>query len=203
MNNSLVRQFKWILAAALTLACAAQAATVSYSVNALGGDLWRYNYTLDNTAGAAAFDEFTVYFDLPGVSALVGFTSPAGWDSLIVQPDTNLPDAGYFDALHLAGAVAPGSTAAGFSVDFLVAPGQTPGAQRFDLVTSANSQPVFSGITSAVPEPGSGALMLAGLAGVAGWGWARLHLRARLQSRRAVAPLAQPGTGAHHLGAAA
>lgn len=191
MKISLVNQSRWLLVMALAGASATQATTIVYSVNALGADMWRYTYTLDNTAGAVAFDEFTVYFDLPNVSALVGFTSPAGWDSLIVQPDPNLPDAGFFDALHLAGPVAPGSTVAGFSVDFSYATGQTPGAQRFELVTSASSQTVFSGITSVVPEPGSYALMLAGLGGLAGWQRARW--------RRAITPLAQPGAGADHL----
>ena len=191
MKITLGNKSKWLLVIALAGASSAQAASIVYSVNALGGDLWRYTYTLDNTAGAVAFDEFTVYFDLPNVSALVGFTSSAGWDSLIVQPDPNLPDAGFFDALHLAGAVAPGSTVAGFSDDFSYATGQTPGAQRFELVTSATSQTVFSGNTSAVPEPGSYALMLAGLGGLAGWQRARW--------RRAITPLAQPGAGADHL----
>lgn len=191
MKISLVNQSRWLLVMALAGASATQATTIVYSVNALGADMWRYTYTLDNTAGAVAFDEFTVYFDLPNVSALVGFTSPAGWDSLIVQPDPNLPDAGFFDALHLAGPVAPGSTVAGFSVDFSYASGQTPGAQRFELVSSASSQTVFSGITSVVPEPGSYALMLAGLGGLAGWQRARW--------RRAITPLAQPGAGADHL----
>ena len=191
MKISLLNQSRWLLVMALAGASATQATTIVYSVNALGADMWRYTYTLDNTAGAVAFDEFTVYFDLPNVSALVGFTSSAGWDSLIVQPDPNLPDAGFFDALHLAGAVAPGSTVAGFSVDFSYATGQTPGAQRFELVTSATSQTVFSGITSVVPEPGSYALMLAGLGGLAGWQRARW--------RRAITPLAQPGAGADHL----
>ena len=101
MKISLLNQSRWLLVMALAGASATQATTIVYSVNALGADMWRYTYTLDNTAGAVAFDEFTVYFDLPNVSALVGFTSSAGWDSLIVQPDPNLPDAGFFDALHL------------------------------------------------------------------------------------------------------
>ncbi|MBC7957405.1 MAG: hypothetical protein H7Y33_16245 [Cytophagales bacterium] len=154
----------------LALACAstAQAAMVEYSLTALGGNVWRYDYTLSNTGPAVSFDEFTVYFDQPGIAGITAAATPAGWSSIVVQPDPILPDAGFFDALSLAGSVPAGGVISGFSVAFSYLAGLTPGTQRFDLVTSEPFQTVFSGITSAapspVPLPVPAALLLVGLA---------------------------------------
>jgi hypothetical protein len=84
------------------------------------------------------------------------------------QPDPLLPDAGFFDALSLSGAAPAGSVISGFSVAFSYLAGLTPGAQRFDLVTSDPFQTVYSGTTTAapstVPLPVPAALLLVGLA---------------------------------------
>ncbi len=140
---------------------------VEYSLTALGGDVWRYDYTLSNIGPAENFDEFTVYFDAPGVTGITALATPAGWSSLVVQPDPLLPDAGFFDALNLSGPVPAGSVISGFSVAFSYLAGLTPGAQRFDLVLSEPFQTVHSGITSAtpspVPLPAPAALLLLGL----------------------------------------
>lgn len=140
---------------------------VEYSLTALGGDVWRYDYSLSNIGPAENFDEFTVYFDAPGITGITAVATPAGWSSLVVQPDPQLPDAGFFDALNLAGVVPAGSVISGFSVSFSYLAGLMPGAQRFELVLSEPFQTVVSGVTSpapsAVPLPVPAALLLFGL----------------------------------------
>lgn len=175
-----------VLCAALWCAGAAQAADIDYALTSLGSDLWRYDYTLVNSAGSPGFDEFTVYFDLPGTREIIAFTAPVGWNALVVPVDPDLPASGFFDAVHIAGVVAVGSGTSGFSVEFRTAAGVSPGAQRFELAVSDPFQVVASGITTAVPEPSSYALMLAGL-GV-------LTLGGRVQARRAT-PARGAGAG--------
>ncbi|MCR5881926.1 hypothetical protein LRS03_03240 [Rhizobacter sp. J219] len=154
-------------AAMVMVAGVAQAAMVEYSATSLGGDVWRYDYRLVNDGPALAFDEFSVYFDAAGVTNLSVAASPAGWSSLVVQPDPQLPDVGYFDALHLSGLVPAGSTLGGFSVLFTAGQGFVPGAQRFELLLSEPFTTVYSGMTeaavSAVPLPAPALLLLAGL----------------------------------------
>ncbi len=153
--------------ALLLAAGAAQAALVEYSATSLGGQSWRYDYQLVNSGPAVAFDEFTVYFDAPGVSNLSVLASPGGWSSLVVQPDPQLPDVGYFDALHLAGLVPAGGPITGFSVMFTALQGFVPGSQRYELVLSDPFSVVQTGMTevavSAVPLPAPALLLLAGL----------------------------------------
>lgn len=155
------------LVAAWALCGSAQAAMVEYSAVSLGGDAWRYDYRVVNDGPAVAFDEFTVFFDAPGVRNLSVWASPGGWSSLVVQPDPQLPDVGYFDALNLAGVVPAGSSVSGFSVIFEALQGFVPGAQRFELIVSDPFQTVYSGVTeaavSAVPLPVPALLLAAGL----------------------------------------
>ncbi len=167
MGKLLVRWIRGLLLAGLACVSTAQAAMVEYSLTALGGDVWRYDYSLSNIGPAESFDELTVYFDAPGITGITAVATPAGWSSLVVQPDPVLPDAGFFDALNLSGVVPAGSVISGFSVSFSYLAGLIPGAQRFELVISEPFQTVQSGITSAapsaVPLPAPAALILLGL----------------------------------------
>lgn len=151
--------------AAALCAPGAHAASMDYSLTALGADNWRYSYVLSNVTDPVDFDEFTVYFDLPGALSITSFTTPAGWSPLTVQPDLGLPASGFVDAINLAGNL-PAGAVVHFSVDFIAAANATPGAQSFELVLSSPFQVVYSGTTTLapVPEPAGAALMLAGLA---------------------------------------
>ena len=158
-----------ILLVVLLSISAAQAAVIEYSVTSTGADTWRYDYTINNTSGNVSFDEFTVYFDWAKVTALSLYTTPTGWDNIVIQPDPALPAAGYVDSVSLAGLIPAGSVFSGFSVDFSYLSGLTPGAQAFDLVLSNPFETVYSGVTVAapgpnpIPEPNTYALMLLSL----------------------------------------
>jgi len=164
---SFVRALTLCGAAMLSLS-AASAATVEYQATSLSGGLWRYDYTLTETSASPSFDELTIYFDASKYSLLTPSAVPAGWDAIVIQPDTGIPADGYFDALNLGGLFAPGNSASGFSVTFAYLAGETPGSQSFDLYDSSTFTLAGSGVTSqaqvsAVPEPESLALMLLGL----------------------------------------
>ena len=156
-----------VVAAALS-ASGANAASIDYSLTSLGGDAWRYTYTVDNSTAPVDFDEVTIYFDLPVTASITSFTVPADWSPLTIQPDPGLPASGFVDAVNTGGHVPAAAIVDGFSVDFLAAPGAQPGAQSFDLVLSDPFQTVYSGTTvstpSSVPEPEGAALMASGVA---------------------------------------
>lgn len=42
---------------------AAQAGILQFRTSALGGDLWRYDYTLQGDAPSGGFDGLTIYFE--------------------------------------------------------------------------------------------------------------------------------------------
>lgn len=135
---------------------AASAATITYTATSLGGSNWRYDYAVANDTLGAALAEFTVWFALGQYSNLAVAASPADWDSLVVQPDPGLPDAGFFDALALDAGIAPGASRAGFAVSFTYLGAGTPGAQSFDVVNPSTFAKLETGTTSPVPLPGAG-----------------------------------------------
>lgn len=149
----------------------ASATTVTYVPTDLGGSRWRYDYTITNDSLGTPLDEFTIFFAVGDFANLAVVEAPPGWDPLVVQPDADLPDDGFFDALALDAGLAPGATLAGFavSVDYLGA--GTPGAQAFDVVDPATFATIDSGTTSPVPLPGGA--WLAGAAALAGASRAR------------------------------
>lgn len=165
----------WLTSAALVVASlaaftgAAHAQSVEYSITSLGGNHWRYDYTIDNPHPGATFDEITVYFDLTKATSLVLAASPTGWDALLIQPDLAIPADGYLDVINLDGPVAPGASVSGFSTTFTSLVADSPGAQRFELYDSSTFALLGSGMTTpiapvlGVPEPQTVALMLAGL----------------------------------------
>jgi hypothetical protein len=167
----------WAVAALFcTSFASAVAAPIYYETQWLGGSNWQYNYTLGNEVLESPIYEFTVWFDLGVYENLSLATAPTEWDPLAIQPDVNLPDDGFFDALALADGLDVGGLLSGFSVRFEYLGAGTPGSQRFDIVDPLTFEALFSGVTIArsseppigVPETGSLILMLTGLAGILG-----------------------------------
>jgi hypothetical protein len=153
--------------------------TVTYDTAQLSASRWQYTYTVDNTALGQPVNEFTIWFghDAYGNLALATLNPPAAaWNELVIQPDPLLSDAGYYDALALAGGIPVGGGVSGFAVQFDWLGTGLPGAQPFDIVDPQTLQPLYSGTT--VPEP-AGLLLLA-LAGLL----ARRRVGDRSRTRR-------------------
>src|SRR5690606_36000186 len=110
--------------------------------------------------------EFTIQFQLGSSANLLVAESPAGWDSLVVQPDAGLPDDGFFDALALGAGIVSGAGLGGFAVSFDYLGAGTPGPQAFDIVDPGTFATLASGTTTAtaVPAPPAGWLLATALA---------------------------------------
>ena len=151
----------------------ASATSIDFAVQSLGGNSWQYQYTVRNDSLVTPIQEFSIYFE-PGLYAnLAVGTSPSGWDSLVAQPDGDIPASGFFDALALAGGIAPDAGLAGFAVTFDYLGAGTPGPQAFEVVNPVSFAVLSSGNTALVPAPG-GAWLL---------GTAMLAVAARVRGR--------------------
>jgi len=147
------------------------ATTVSYDVANISGNTWEYSYTVSNDTLGLAIEEFTIYYDYTAYQNLISTAVPSGWDPLVIQPDTELPDDGFYDALVISGSgIGVGGSLGVFSVQFDYLLGGTPGSQAFDIVDPDTFDVLDSGQTAltAVPVPAAIWLLLSGLIGLAG-----------------------------------
>jgi hypothetical protein len=167
MQMKLSRARLWLLASCLFVSAASQAAPIYYETESLGGNSWKYHYTVDNAASAPVY-EFTIYFDVGLYSNLRLATGPSTWDPIAIQPDPSLPDDGFYDALALAAPVNQGEVLSGFSIVFDLLGGGTPGSQAYDIVDPLTFAAIFSGQTARTPsttpvlEPESFSMLLIG-----------------------------------------
>jgi hypothetical protein len=149
----------------------AAASAILYDVTSLGGNTWRYDYTLANDSLTLSVDEFTIYFQNGLFESLRSPVGLAPWDVLAINPDPVLPADGFFDGLvfDLNAALAPGTTLGGFSVEFDYLGSGLPGSQFFQFLT-ASLEVLDTGFTelvsappTGVPEPGTVLLIVSGL----------------------------------------
>lgn len=173
-----------LLVLLLCATSAAHATSIGYTATSLGATQWRYDYTLSNTTLSVPIEEFTLFFSA-GLYANLRDASPVpGWDLLLVQPDPAIPASGYLDALALAGGIAPGATAAGFSLTFDYLGAGSPGAQPFSILDPVSFIELEAGVTqpTAMPLPSTPWLLLAGVLAMA-------CLRRRQLGAAALAPV--------------
>jgi len=157
----------------LLLSSTCWASQITYNATSLGGNAWRYDYTLVNDTLTDPVEEFTIYFDVGLFESLRSPAGPSPWDLLVIQPDPGLPVPadGFFDGLvfDIADALAPGATLGVFSVEFDFLGTGIPGRQSFEFY-GADLELLASGSTrlagANVPEPGTLALIAAGLLGL-------------------------------------
>jgi hypothetical protein len=164
--------------AVLTLGFSASssAVTIVYEPTPAGGTRWTYAYYVSNDTLEDPLREFTVYFELGTYANLATAGAPPGWDPLVAQPDPDLPDDGFYDALAPEGGIPPDGFAV-FSVAFdYLGPG-TPGPQRFDVVDPVTLATIATGTTTPIPLPGTAGLLAAGIAAVVARAWRRPTVR--------------------------
>ena len=133
------------------------AAQILYDLTSLGGDQYRYTYTVTNNGSTGgAVELFDIFFD-PSVYDETSLTivtpdPPAsGWDQLILGSGIALPAA--YDSLSLSGGIPTLATESGFAVEFRWLSEGTPGTQDFAIYDPVTFAVLESGTTTVVPVP--------------------------------------------------
>lgn len=176
---------KFLLGGLVAASMSANAVVVvSFDTAELGGGSWRLSYSLQGEAPAGGFEGVTVYFEPELFGSLANAVVPAGWDPLLVDPEDTL--SGFFDMLRLDGPLTGSFSPISFYFDVEYSGAGAPVApQVFELYqTLPDFAVVASGHTqhvSAVPEPATGALVLAALGAA--------FLRSRVAGRKTLQPL--------------
>ncbi|WP_179957423.1 PEP-CTERM sorting domain-containing protein [Exilibacterium tricleocarpae] len=155
-----------------SMSSGASALVIEYSTSFLGGDSYRYDYTITNDApsGGDNVGLFSILFDtlLYDFSSLniVSDASTASWEQSVLAPAIGVPAA--FDFFALDFGLGAGETAAGFAIEFdwLGDPGD-PAAQLFEVYDPFSFALLDVGTTIAamvpVSEPRGLLLLLLGL----------------------------------------
>lgn len=153
----------------------AQAVSIQYDVAALGGNQYRYDYSITNDGAlglGTAIQLFDIFFDPANYlepSLTIATPAPLGqdWDQLILASAPGVPAA--YDALALAGGIANGATVGGFAVDFTWIGTGVPGSQPFAIYDPSTFDLLSEGTTTAVvPIPAAAWLLGSGFAALLG-----------------------------------
>lgn len=178
-----------ILSASLLFCSTGSAALmIQYQTDSLGGNLYRYTYTPGNYSFGVNQD-FDIRFEAGLYSNLVNGVAPASFDLAVFEPNYPPGMSGDYDPLALVNNPPLTGT---FAVSFAYLGSGTPGSQYFTvsqfdpdgkLIELISAGQTFPSLTqtdpslSSVPEPGSLALLIAGVA-------ALVHRRKHLRSVR-------------------
>lgn len=164
------------------LAQTASANTIEYSLTALGGNNYRYDYTVinDGSLGTGiAIEGFFISFDPAqydesSLNIVTSAPLAADWDEMILGSGLGVP--ADYDVYALAGGIGVGESISGFAVEFAWLGSGTPGAQPFGIYDPETFETIDSGTTSLIasapgnpdtpeiPEPSTLFLLLAAFA---------------------------------------
>jgi hypothetical protein len=156
-----------LLALMCGFASDARASSLGYSVISLGGDNYRYVYSVTNDGSlgsGVALRLFDVFFD-PTLydEASLAVSTPAAlgaeWDQIFLASAPGVSAA--YDSLATAGGIADGDTVSGFAVDFRWLGAGVPGAQAYQIFDPGSFELLGEGVT--VPEPAALSLLASGL----------------------------------------
>jgi hypothetical protein len=116
-------------------AASAQAATISYSLNALGGNRYSYDYVF-TAPPPIAVESFTIYFPFHLYTNLAPGNLPIGWLAMLAQPDPAMYVDGYFMAESTSGPMSAHQPTGGFSIEFDWTGAGLPGPQGYVVYDS-------------------------------------------------------------------
>jgi len=159
-----------IVLAAILFAQTSGASTISYELQDLGLNSYRYVYTVANDGtlpGGSAIQLFDILFDpaLYQEASLTISSDPilaADWTQQIFASAPGIPAA--YDVLANGSGITLGQQLSGFAVDFIWMGAGLPGAQVYEIYDSSTFDLLESGTTiSSVPLPGAGLLMASAL----------------------------------------
>lgn len=151
----------------VSVQAAAAAVSIHYSVVPMGGNVYRYVYSVSNSSGSPAAKLFDIHFatSLYDESSLQIVTEPglsAQWaQQILVSVPPSLPAA--YSSFALSGGIPAGSTVTGFSVQFTwLGPG-SPGSQEFQVFDATTFTLLETGVTAHAPQsiPAASTLSLA------------------------------------------
>jgi hypothetical protein len=140
----------------LGFASGAKAIAVSYALVDLGGNLFRYEYTITNDPGAPSIRLVDLFFDpsLYDETSLTDASSGAiatGWNRMFLASGIGVPAA--FDALASDGGIPAGGSSSGFAVEFRWRGSGLPGAQGFEIYDPVSFVRLAAGTTTlAAPD---------------------------------------------------
>ncbi|HEV8543140.1 MAG TPA: hypothetical protein VGR78_12165 [Verrucomicrobiae bacterium] len=152
MNSSILSSALLVWAGA-----SLQATTIDYNLVSLGGNQWKYTYTVENDTIAGAITDFLIYFPSLSSSDAFNYTldstiTPTGWNGSLFAPSA--VDLGGF-AEWSGGSIPAGGSDGVFGVEFTYTGTERLGQQSFEVYDD-NFNLLDSGSTSragaAVPE---------------------------------------------------
>lgn len=153
-----------LLASASFLAAPAYAIQISYDLASLGGNQYRYTYTVTNDGSTGgAVELFDILFN-PAIYdelslAIVTADPPASaWSEQFIASGILIPAA--YDALALSGGIPISSSETGFAVEFAWLGVGTPGSQGFEIYDPTTFDLLETGATTATVVPIPAALPL-------------------------------------------
>lgn len=159
----------------------AEASVIQYQLTPLGGDHYRYDYTVNNDGSVGPdvkIEGFSIQFDqnlYAEESLSILSPEPLAWLGFILSSGLLVPAAYDTSALLNEYGVAPGDSLSGFAVEFNWLGAGLPGAQAFEIYDPNSLDVISSGLTTLVPLPGALYLFLPSLTLV--WSMGRHKMR--------------------------
>lgn len=160
-----IASIAFIFTVTLMQVSSASATVITTHLTNIIGNSWEAEYVIENDSLGSPIEEFTIWFDLGLYENISVVSTPADWDPLVIQPDPNIPDNGFYDALALSSGILSNSTLGGFTVAFDWLGGNSSKSQSFEVIDPLTFNTLETGNTviASVPEPKSIALLALGL----------------------------------------